>query len=272
VLLVAGCSSGGSASQRGPSAAPSVDVPADARSTPYERAVLADRPVGYWPLNAPTTSRDPQFPDASGHVAQAVVLGDVPEPTRGPDLAGVAVRGQLFRAHTALVTPLQPAYTTTTALTMEVWLRPDAGCPERWQHVLGTGTSSDGQGDDRDGIEVLHYPADRPGRCGVGFEVWSEGTFRGGCATPQPIRKGEWTHFAVTYAGGTARCFADGTLVNTGSVGAFTNQAAIPLRIGGSGTGYGGPLVDVALAQVAIYDRALTPQQLARHAQVAAGR
>jgi hypothetical protein len=71
-----------------------------------------------------------------------------------------------------------------------------------------------------------------------------------------------WTHLAATFDGSTLRFYIDGALAGSaaGTLGATTTG---PFRMGTSGTcsaGFGG-LID----EVAIYDRALTIEEIQRH-------
>jgi hypothetical protein len=131
--------------------------------------------------------------------------------------------------------------------------------------VLGTG-AHDTRG--RQGLNVLHYPQDFSQACRMAFELWKNDRYTGGCSTPDVVTHGRWELFAMTYSASTITCFADGKKVGSSSGVTWFSEPGTAFGIGGAGSGWGGSLDSGSLADVAIYDKALTPLQIASHAKV----
>ena len=243
--------------------------PTPARSlvaaSPYEQAVLHSGAAALWSLRDAShlSARDEVADLGSGKVAATVVGGTI-APTVGP--AGVAAR--FFRSG-RLVTPVNTGLASTDAFSIELDLRADA-CVSAWGRVLGT--TSLGQSG-REGFEFLHFPKQfKINPCRFGVEFWHAGKHLGGChPKPAPV-VGAWEHWAVVYAAGRVTCYIGGTRVEStllASPRQFSQPG--PLGIGGSGSGFQGPLDGASLAEVAFYRRALTPAEVTQHALLAQG-
>jgi hypothetical protein len=71
------------------------------------------------------------------------------------------------------------------------------------------------------------------------------------------------------YAKGRVTCYENGTLVQSTLLAApRVFQQLGPLGIGGSGSGFQGPLDGASLSEVALYRRALTPAEVRKHASL----
>jgi hypothetical protein len=248
-----------------PSAAPWPGRPA---LTAYDRAVLADGPVAVWPLDdlgaaAPGATARPLGP--VGRAAE-LVEGRVAD-ARGPDLGSGPVGAARFEGRGRLVTNVRSQVAPGRAFTLEFFFRPD-DCTRNWTQVAGT-ASYDERG--RQGVNVLHYPRFWPNGCRLAVEFWEDDRYQGGCGSPAVVSTGRWTHFVLTYDGRSARCYADGALLDEDEVTGFGRGRRTPLGIGGAGSGYGGSLDSGSLASVAFYARALTPAQVKAHVEAFRG-
>jgi hypothetical protein len=117
-------------------------------------------------------------------------------------------------------------------------------------------------------MEVLHFPKQfQINPCRFGVEFWHQGKHLGGCH-PKPVPVlGRWTHLAVVYAAGRVTCYEDGRVVETRALArpAVFDQPG-PFGIGGSGSGFQGPLDGASLSEVAVYPRALSAAEVQAHA------
>ena len=177
--------------------------------------------------------------------------------TAGP---GGSTAGQFSRSG-RIVTAVTRGLGSNDSFTLELQLRAD-DCARTWGRVLGT-TALTASG--REGVELLHYPQTaRFGACHFGVEVWHAGAFLGGCSPSARPTVGRWTRWDVVYSRGRLSCYLDGrrfsrTLLSAPRV--FGQPG--PLGIGGSGSGFQGPLAGGSVGTVTYRHTAATPAQVA---------
>lgn len=255
---LSGCSAASSSSPA-PAAAPS-PTPAQPQSA-YERAVLADGPVGFWPLRDATSASTSVSDLVPGKRPARVVDGPL-RTTTGPVLGSFRTTAVTFdgAAHirTRVRTPFQPGH----PFTVEMLFRADA-CTERWTQVVGTGTFGE---DGRGGVNFLHYPRGFQTECHLAVEFWGQDRYAGGCGTREPTVAGKWILFATTFDGRVARCYVDGHEIGLAAVGRYSAGDRTPFGIGASGDRYAGAFDSGSLAGVVVYDRALDGNRLMVHA------
>ena len=229
--------------------------------SPYEAKVVGDGANGLWSLRDADGLRPrDQVADLTGTQRSATVVGGTIAGTTGPSGA----RGALFLRGGRIVTPLTTGFTSADAFTLEMGLRADA-CVTAWGRVAGT-TALTANG--REGMEVLHFPSQfQINPCRFGVEFWHRGKHLGGCHPERVPVLGRWMHLAVVYARGRVTCYEDGAVVEST---ALTRPAVFdqpgPLGIGGSGSGFQGPLDGASLSEVAVYPKALTAAEVRAHA------
>ncbi len=229
-------------------------------SSPYESAVLADAATALWPLRDADGLRplDQVADIGTSHLAATVVGGAV----TGTSSPGGA-RAALFLRGGRIVTPVSTGLASGDVFSLEFVVRADA-CTTAWGRVLGTTALTAGG---REGVEVLHFPSQfllNP--CRLAVEFWHRGVHLGGCHPGDAPALGQWIHVAVTYAARKVACYENGRLVGSEALrapGVFSQPG--PLGVGGSGSGFQGPLDGVSLSEVALYDHVLTLPQIRSH-------
>lgn len=245
--------------------APHKDTPRAAsdlgQASPYEAAVLADGATALWPLRDADglRTRDQVAELGPSHRTGTVVGGEITG-TSSP----AAARAALFLRSGRIVTPMTSGLTDAAPFSLELGLRTDA-CTTAWGRVVGTSALTD---KGREGLEVLHFPSQfSQNPCRLAVEFWHLGRYVGGCHPADLPAVGRWVHLAVVYADRVVTCYEDGRVVDRQplrSPAVFTQPA--PFGIGGSGSGFQGPLDGVSLSEVAVYDQPLTLTQVRAHA------
>ncbi len=133
-----------------------------------------------------------------------------------------------------------------------------------WANASGYGATSDGFGAYNNALlggETYLTNGFRSGFTpGGSFQFWT--TQSGGSLTladPTALHTGTWAQFAVTYSGGTASLYRDGTLVSTasGTYVAGTSSMGIDTGVGGVHPFWG------AVDDVRIYDQVLSGSAIA---------
>jgi len=252
-LGLSGCSSKHKQGRPAPSLSP---------SSAYEQAVVSAGAAALWSFRDATglASRD-QVADLAAGKSSATVLGGTIATTTGPEGTPAA---QFLRSG-RVVTPITSGLSSADAFSIELDLRADA-CVSAWGRVLGT-TSLPKSG--REGFELLHFPkqfATSP--CRFGVEFWHLNKYVGGCHPKVPPVGGVWAHWTVVYAKGQVTCYENGALFESkrllGKNPLFLQLG--PLGLGGSGSGFQGPLDGASLGEVAFYRRALTRPEVIKHA------
>ncbi len=207
----------------------------------YEGAVMADRPVAYWPL---ADSTGPVAVDRTGGTAGVVAggarLGSAPGPVAGSTaltVDGGACSGVDVKTSSGRISP--------QVLSVEAWVRTTA-----------TDTS-----------RVVFRRRTNGYRLSSGVA-----TDFAGSVSSSSIADGKWHHVVgTTVAGGTSQLFIDGELVDQDSAGSLIYTAG-EAAIGRDGDACNGvvPSWRGEIAHVAIFDRQLSPEViLTRHALLA---
>jgi hypothetical protein len=217
-----------------------------------------DRPAGLWTLaDLQGVHAGDAIEEASGAARDGRLVEGGVVSTIGPGHEPAA----RFTGKGRIVTPLVGALRPGRPFTLEFFFRAD-DCTRHWTQVAGTASYNNSG---RQGVNVLHYPRWFSTGCHLAVEFWSNDHYVGGCGPRAVAHTGTWLHFAVTYDGRTARCYADAKLVGTSTVPTFGYAAGTPVGIGGAGSGYAGTLDSGSLADVAVYPRALSAAALHKH-------
>jgi hypothetical protein len=260
VLVVYGCSGKGKS--------PSHPSPQALTATsPYEQAVLDSGATALWSFRDATglSARD-EIADLttgqSGGQGAGTVIGGTIALTTGPE-GTTAAR---FLRSGRVVTPVTSGLSSSTPFSIELDLRADL-CVSAWGRVLGT-TSLPTTG--REGFELLHFPKQfKVSPCRFGVEFWHLNHYVGGCHPKAAPVVGAWTHWAIVYASGRVACYANGALIESSALtGTKVFRQLGPLGLGGSGSGFQGPLDGASIGEVAFYRRALSAAEVRQHANL----
>ena len=253
--LVGGCHQAFGLSFDHPDAAPEDAVPDAARSA-YAEAVLHDLPIGYWRFSAssPLTAMDlvGQAPGLYSGDAAPTAIGALPlEDDRAVALDGTGDYVDMGARF---------GFPGTLAFTIEAWVKPDVN--GSYNGVVSKDDES-ASGNTRVGYHMYTQTT------AFGFE-------RNDGALSQDVRTAalttaRWTHVAVTYDSAKLSLYTDGvrqtmTAVPNVVLPATSNAFVVGARNGGEYLWHRG-----AIDEVAVYDKALTDQQIAAHRLVALG-
>jgi hypothetical protein len=232
----------------------------------YPSQVLASTPLAYYRLDEKSGTI---AHDASGHghdctYAAGVILG-VPgalvddTAVRIPkDGTGVYCAASLF------------AFTGTESFSVEGFYAPDGVDDVNYQSVF-----SRMEGSPRTGYYVYLHAQPDPG---VNFEVWGSGSVAcgsagagfpcSGAADGGFTCGGRFVHVVATYDGSTLSVYVDGARASTGSCSGIPDPGAVDFTMGN----FSGLLCPTcamvgAIDEVAVYDRALSVEEVRRHWQ-----
>ena len=238
----------------------------------YDAAVLADNPVGYWPLadgsNLADSSKPAAFPAGT---PSATVL-----PSGEP---AVVFDGASEYAEIAD----DDAYsvTSTGQLTIEAWIRPDVVNFPHTEYSsdgdivypLVKGENYGSSGDQEYVLRMYNQASSRPNRIS-GYLFNPDGGLGAGSYVQETITPGEWMHIAVVFdtvnlggdGWGTVRIYKDGVLKDTDSLGdpyyITPENKGAPIHLGARP---GHSFFQGAMGKVAVYDQALSSTQIAAH-------
>jgi len=241
--------------------------------------VLADRPSAYWAMRSP---RGRAEEDLTGHGHEGRYHGrpgrtGLPNGDAAADFTGT---GQYLEVPDAA--DLSPA--TRGVLTVEAWMRPDV---LQFPHQEGTGyVHWMGKGEPgRQEYVARMYSArnaeDRPNRIS-GYLFNASGGQGAGSYFQEPVRSGQWIHYVLVinaaarseaYPHGYTKIYRDGRLkaqndLNYRGAAVAPARGDAPLRVG---TRDLGSFFEGAVGKVAVYDRELAAERIARHHRVMTG-
>lgn len=214
----------------------------------YDTAVLADGPIGYWPLreNAGPTVGDRVGGNegtVEGSAALGIFLGPITA-TTALDLGGGPCDGVNLDAD---ATNLHPG----DAVSVEAWIRTTDPRPSGVLFRARNGGYNLLAG--ASGVDLVRYPADRK------------------LHVSTVLNDGRWHDVVGTYGADGYHIYVDGLVYgfgpNDGALGYFGNEAAI----GRDGHACDGVVPSFAgdIADVAVYPTVLTADQVTRHYQAA---
>lgn len=227
---------------------------------PYARSVLASKPMAYWRLG---DSVGPQALDASPHNRPASYEAGIALYLEGPEGAGFCGKGQVKRAaHLAGGRLKSTLPQLGSVYTFEAWFW--NGLPTTVRPVTGY-LFSDGS---KEGSASVLGIGGTEGGAGRLFISNGKTPPRSVGTTEIPLRT--WNHVVLVCDGQKVRVYLNGNPRPeiTADLGAGTQSAAQPIFVGGRNDGSDN--FEGKLAEVAIYDRALGVDDIARHFAAAA--
>ena len=224
------------------------------RRTPYDRAVIADHPTAYWPLDETSGP----VSDLTGHApASSEVTGRLGVPGVS-GTAAVVDRSQVIRF------PSTAKLRVTGSFSLEMWLKPTG------RGVGDIDAMSLGRADGSGGIAVSVSSGPNH-RVRLAYNGADAATFRG--LSPDRFR-----HLLFTYDGSDSRWrwYVDGTPDASGQLPPAKASSAPSggLQLGGatsSGPGAGSQSQSLSIDSLAIYPAALSSRRVAAHYRAATG-
>jgi hypothetical protein len=236
------------------------------RATSYDRGVLSDAPVGYWPGRT----------DLTGHGHDGTFSG-APRTAAMPN-GDSAPRYDGVRQYLTIADAPDLSVTRSGRLTIEAWLRPDTlqfphgeGSGGGYVHWLGKGVA--GQHEYVARMYSLDNPDGRPNRIS-GYALNTTGGLGAGSYFQDIVRRGEWIHYALVinivdtsdaYPTGYVKVFKNGRLRDQDSLSEYhivPRDGIAPFRIATRNlTSY----FQGAIGKVAVYDREVTASRLLAH-------
>lgn len=260
-VLLGGCSSGSTTHQApdpggSPSAAP---------LSPYDKAVLADEPAGYWAGRADLTGNG-RDGDVSGEPGEARMPNGDSAPQYDGDGEYLAI-------------PDAPEFSAshTGELTVEAWLRPDTlqfkNGEEHGDYVHWLGKGSPDNQEYAARMYSLDNQEDRPNRIS-GYAFNPVGDQGAGSNFQDKVRTGVWIDYALVintvdrspqFPTGYVKIYKNGRLRDKDSLDDYDivpADGSAPLRVG---TRDKASFFVGAIGKVAVYDRELSAAQLLHH-------
>ncbi|SDE65862.1 Uncharacterized conserved protein YqeY [Paenibacillus sp. UNCCL117] len=234
----------------------------------YDAAVLADQPVGYWPL-APGVTTDSSGNGLNGSFTGSPTTETMPNGDAAPGFNGI---DQYFTIpdHDLL------EVTNTGILTVEAWMRPDVlefPKSESSGYVHWMGKGEPGQHSWVARMYSFTNTENRPNRIS-GYSFNMSGGLGAGSYFQDAVTPGEWIHYTLTintvdvsssYPTGYTKIFKNGVLRDQDSLLGYNiipGDGTAPMRIG---TRNLVSFFQGAIGKVAVYDYELTSAQLNQH-------
>ncbi|WP_261381502.1 LamG-like jellyroll fold domain-containing protein [Paenibacillus cremeus] len=237
-------------------------------ATTYDSAVLADNPVGYWPISPGVTT------DQTGHHMDGTFTGSPVGTTLPNGDAATAFNGvdQYF-------TVADNDYlevTRTGILTVEAWMRPDTLQFQKsessgYVHWMGKGTA--GQHSWVARMYSYKNTENRPNRIS-GYSFNLSGGLGAGSYFQDAVTAGQWIHYTLVintvnkssaYTTGYTKLYKNGVLRDQDRLSDYNiipGNGTAPMRVG---TRDFSSFFQGAVGKVAVYDYELTPDQLMAH-------
>lgn len=225
----------------------------------YPAVVLRDQPAGYWRLGetSGTSLANMVSGGSAAIVSGSYALGQTGAIGDG-DTAVSFAGGDASVANYNGISP-------SNAITLEWWFKGTVPASSNW--ILSKASSSNDQ-------PYLQYGVGVDGSGNVKFALYTQGTLSANTwstGVPWPT-DGNWHYFAITYAAspGTAMLYLDGTPKQAiatpgGGIGSFSTPLYFMHSAWLGGTSQG------QLDELAVYDSALSQQQVEDHYEAAIG-
>ncbi|MEU2612407.1 LamG-like jellyroll fold domain-containing protein [Micromonospora sp. NPDC007271] len=245
--------------QSSASAAPAGSAPAQSAATQqlavtsepaYAAQVVADKPVGYWRLGerSGTSAEDSSGTGNGGTHTGAVTLGRPGALTGDPDTAAELTAGYI-------AVPDSASLSVSGSFTLEAWVKLNDVCG---QHSVVEKYDAPAY----NGYLLRVLPGGRISAltlAGAGQLASVEGR--------TVVSPDEWHHLAAVYDGSTISVYLDGRLDGSAATKVGPTDGAGSLKLGARGDDAGTRLAGL-LDEVAVYDHALTADEIAQHHSV----
>jgi hypothetical protein len=207
----------------------------EGRLRPYERLVLADRPVAYWPLYQVRKNR--RVLDLTQNGFDGLPVGNWSADPVAHDLDGP--RGAYFNGECYIEPDRKPPFKPQGGFAIEGWAKVEGG--PQFQSVFTSRWVLRSHEPDCQMFGFTLYAGDKDF-----WEFWSGNGRKGDLwqilVSPAPVRRGEWTHVAATFTPtgrpraneveGKVRIYVDGRPVAEGVHNLSLTDFEWPARIG----------------------------------------
>ncbi|MCX4471599.1 NEW3 domain-containing protein [Micromonospora sp. NBC_01655] len=251
--------SGGSSVQSSSSPAPAGSAPGQTSTgrqsavtgqSSYAAQVLADKPVGYWRLGeeSGTSAEDSSGTGNRGAYTDAVTLGRPGALTGDPDTAA-----ELTGGHIAV--PDSASVSVSGSFTLEAWVNLNDVCG---QYSVVEKYDAPAY----NGYVLRVLPGGRINALTLGGAGQLASVEGQTVVTPDT-----WHHVAAVYDGSTITVYLDGRLDGSAATKVNPTDGAGSLKLGARGDDAGTRLAGL-LDEVAVYDHALTADEVKRHYSV----
>ena len=227
-------------------------------SRTYSGAVLADGPLDFWRLNDTTSTVVDASGGQNGSYVSSVGSPTLPLSTPGATPGDPGNTGKRFVTSVGVSVAGAPGTALTGDCTFETWFQiPDNLGPDSINGMAASVSQTAGSWGDlywygSTGSATIQYL----GRSMLAATM----------AYPGPSASQTWHHLALAISGNTAALYIDGALAASGGASAGTSPSG-PALLGTDG----GAVLGGGLQDVAIYNKALTPAQIATHISAATG-
>lgn len=213
----------------------------------YASVIMADQPVGYWRLNESTGEVAKDYAGGyNGAYLNGVTLGQPGALAGDTDNAAGFAQDAMTKVDVPYAAELNP-----TNYTVEAWVKSTGGTGHR--SPLTSRADSPQRG-------YIFYatPANT-------WEFWTGAGTGWDIIAGPVVQEGQWTHLAATFDGATKQFFVNGALMGSSTNAMQLNQVS-PLRIGAGATeGDGNFFFQGDIDEVAVFDRALSPERIQAH-------
>jgi hypothetical protein len=225
--------------------------------SPYRDAVLHDDPAAYWRLDDPLGARFAV--DETGHGHDAVIVGAV---TLGADGAPGVGDGTsaMFGDQQWISAGDELGFADGSPFTLEMWV--DATVIDAGHRPFLT--KGDYLGYSGGYFVEMSAADDARQMPGIVTDAFPSGN-----GALVPFSANTWAHLAIVVDTGVLSYYLDGVLAAQASIGTWSPSTQPFTLSGASDAVHGGGCFHGYLDEVAVYDRALTADQI--HAHVAAG-
>ena len=234
----------------------------------YARVVLADKPLGYWPLNEPAYAR--KFLDRSGNDFHGRAIGDVRPGKPGPlsaDSRSTAMDGDGY-----IYVGRQDRFALPNDFTVEVWMFPeDSELPMRIISAdncvpITMSQNRTGWGLVYAGLPYKTLKNTTPCLAMTAYGVKTEYGIKGenGVVENLPGPKSGWMHVVVVFdRNNVMRFYLNGRAMSSVKFGAPARVDSVWLSIGGLSSR--DRLWRGRLAHVAVYQHELSEERIGDH-------
>jgi hypothetical protein len=240
------------------------DAPTNEGGTSYRSIVLADGPLAYWRMGIRAGST---VPDESGHQNDLFLQGGGHALGAPGAIAGdgdTAIRFDGVGSYATAMRPRDFDFPGGALFTIECWARreplADGGEGSYFQHLMG---SSAGGPPNRNGFLLYLLPTAGASASYTAFEYDVPDGGQIGMQGPLAASS-TYGYYAATFDGTRAYLYVDGVMVTSqpvnGSMSVRNSELALGLEWSTGSHNFSG-VVD----EVAIYGKALSPVQIAKH-------